>query len=241
MSSSNCCFLSCIQISQEAGQVVWYSYLFKNFPQFVMIHTVKGFGLVNEAEVDVFLELFCFFCDPTDAGNLISGSSAFSKSILNIWKFWVHVLLRLSAINSCSYYLPEKNSYIYQQKHMCIPSRWWNNTVHFVLHLIFFLNISWWVFYMNTQNSHSLKHGCLVFHCVNIPHWFNLPPTGECSDCFYFCACTKTWCDGHLSASDLMYFWEYIQKDKCLAMKFWEQKMCNFCRGRGTPYLIWGS
>ena len=74
MSSSNCCFLACIQISQEAGQVVWYSYLFKNFPQFVMIHTVKSFGLVNEAEVDVFLELCCFFCDPTDAGNLIPGS-----------------------------------------------------------------------------------------------------------------------------------------------------------------------
>ena len=105
--------------------------------------------------------------------------------------------------------------------------------------LIFFLNISWWVFYMNTQNSHSLKHGCLVFHCVNIPHWFNLPPTGECSDCFYFCAYTKTWCDGHLSASDLMYFWEYIQKDKFLAMKFWEQKMCNFCGG-GARHTSFG-
>ena len=114
---------------------------------------------------------------------------------------------------------------------MYIPSMWWDNTVHFVLHLIFFLTISWWVFYMNTQNSRSLKHGCIVFHCVNIPHWFNLPPTGECSDCFYFFACTKTWCDGHLSAYDLMYFWEYIQKGKFLAMKFWEQKMCNFCRG----------
>ena len=84
MSSSNRCFLACIQISQEAGKVVWYFHLFKNFPQFVMIHTVKGFGMVNEAEVDVFLELSCFFCDPTDAGNLISGSSAFSKSSLNI-------------------------------------------------------------------------------------------------------------------------------------------------------------
>ena len=94
MSSSNCCFLTCIQISQEADQVVWYSHLLKNFPQFVMIHTVKGFGVVNKAEVDVFLELSCFFDDPTDIGNLISGSSAFSKSSLNIWKFMVHILLK---------------------------------------------------------------------------------------------------------------------------------------------------
>ena len=94
MSSSNCCFLTCIQMSQEAGQVVWYCHLFKNFPQFVMIHTVKGFGIVNKAEVDAFLELSCFFDDSTDVGNLISGSSAVSKSSLNIWKFMVHVLLK---------------------------------------------------------------------------------------------------------------------------------------------------
>ena len=94
MSSSNCCFLTCIQISQEAGQVVSYSHLFQNFPQFTVIHTVKGFGVVNKAEVDVFLELSCFFNDPMDVGNLISDSSAFSKSSLNIWKFTVHVLLK---------------------------------------------------------------------------------------------------------------------------------------------------
>ena len=94
MSSSNCCFLTCIQISQEAGQVVWYSHLLKNFPQFLVIHTVKGFGIVNKAEVDVFLEFSCFFDDPVDAGNLISGSSAFSKTSLNIWKFLFHVLLK---------------------------------------------------------------------------------------------------------------------------------------------------
>ena len=94
MSSSSCCFLTCIQISQEAGQVAWYSYLFKDFPQIVVIHTAKGFGVVNRAEVDVFLELFWFFDDPTDAGNLTSGSSAFSKSSLNIWKFMVHLLLK---------------------------------------------------------------------------------------------------------------------------------------------------
>ena len=74
--------------------MVWYSHLFKNFPQFVMIHTLKGFGIVNKAKVDFFLELSCFFDDPADVGNLISGSSAFSKTSLNIWKFKVHVLLK---------------------------------------------------------------------------------------------------------------------------------------------------
>ena len=74
--------------------MVWYSHLLKNFPQFVVIHTVKGFGIVNEAEIDVFLELSCFFDDPVDVGNLISGSSALSKTSLNIWKFSVHVLLK---------------------------------------------------------------------------------------------------------------------------------------------------
>ena len=80
-------------ISQEAGQVVWYSHLFQNFPQFVVIHTVEGFSLVNKAEVDVFLEHSCFFDDPMHVGNLTSGSSAFSKTSLNIWKFKVHILL----------------------------------------------------------------------------------------------------------------------------------------------------
>ena len=74
--------------------MVWYSHFLKNFPQFVVIHTVKGFGTVNKAEVDVFLELSCFFNDPADVGNWISGSSAFSKSSLNTWKFSVHVLLK---------------------------------------------------------------------------------------------------------------------------------------------------
>jgi len=92
--SSNCCFLTCIQISQEAGKMVWYFHLLKNFPQFVVIYTVKGFGMVNKAEVDVLLALSCFFDDPKDFGNLISGSSAFSKSTLNIWKFTVHVWLK---------------------------------------------------------------------------------------------------------------------------------------------------
>ena len=82
----------CIQISQEAGKVIWYSHLFKNFPHLVVIHTVKGFGVVNKA--DVFLEISSFFYDPMDVDNFVSCSSAFSKSNLNIWKFLVHILLK---------------------------------------------------------------------------------------------------------------------------------------------------
>ena len=94
MFGSNCCSLTCIQISQKAGKVLWYFHLFNNFPYFIVIHRVKGFGIVNKAEVDVFLELSCFFDEPADVGNLVSGSSAFSKTSLNIWKFTVHVLLK---------------------------------------------------------------------------------------------------------------------------------------------------
>ena len=95
MSSSNCYFLTCIQVLQEAGKVVRYSYLIKNFPPFVVLHTVKkGFSVVNETEVDVFMEFSCLFYDPMEVGNLISGSSAFSKSSLRIWEFLVHVLLK---------------------------------------------------------------------------------------------------------------------------------------------------
>ena len=94
MSGSNCCFFTCVQVSQEADEMAWYSHLFKNFLQFVAIHTAKVFGIVNKPEVDVFLELSCFSYDPTDVGNLISGSSDFSKSSLNIWKFSVHALLK---------------------------------------------------------------------------------------------------------------------------------------------------
>ena len=90
MSSSNYCFLTCTQISQEAGQVVWYSHLFQNFPQFVVIHTGKGFSVVSETEADFFWNS-CFFNDPMDVGNLISGTSAFSKSSLN-----------LGALSSCT-------------------------------------------------------------------------------------------------------------------------------------------
>ena len=93
MSGANCYFLICIHIFQQAGKVVWYSRLFKIF-QFVVIHTVKGFGKVNKTEVYVFLKLSSFSEDPIDVGNLISGSSAFSKSSFNIWKLSIHALLK---------------------------------------------------------------------------------------------------------------------------------------------------
>ena len=94
MSSYNCCFQTYVQISQEAGQVVWYSHQFQNFPEFIVIHTVKGFGIVSEAEIDVFLELSCFFDDPAEVGNLISGSFVFSKISLTSCVFIVHILLK---------------------------------------------------------------------------------------------------------------------------------------------------
>ena len=98
MSGSNCCFLTGI-VSQETSRVVWYSHLLKNFPQFVVVHTVKGFCIVHEAEIDVFMEFSRFFYDPTNVGNLISGSSAISKCCLYIWKFLVHLLLKPSLKN----------------------------------------------------------------------------------------------------------------------------------------------
>ena len=94
--SSNCCFLTCIQISQEAGKVIWYSHLLKIFPQFVVIHTVKVFGVVNKAEVDVFLDLSWFFDDPTDVGNLISGSSTFLNPAWTSGSSWFTYCWRLA-------------------------------------------------------------------------------------------------------------------------------------------------
>ena len=85
--------------------MVWYSHLFKNFPQFVVVHMVKGFGIVNKAKIDVFLERFCLFNDPANVGNLISGSFAFSKTSLNIWKFMVHILLK-PGLEDLGHYFP---------------------------------------------------------------------------------------------------------------------------------------
>ena len=105
MSVSYCGLLTCMQIYQEAGKVVWYSHLFKNFPQFVVIYTVNSFSVVNDAEIDVLLEFPCLFYDLTNVGNLMSGSSAFSKSSLNIWKFLVHILLK-PCLENFEHYFP---------------------------------------------------------------------------------------------------------------------------------------
>ena len=103
----------CIYISQEAGQVVWYSHLFQNFPQFIVIHTIKGFGIVNQAEIDVFLELSCFFDDPMDAGNFIYGPSAFSKSSFNVWNFMVNILLKARRILSITLLVCEMSAIVW--------------------------------------------------------------------------------------------------------------------------------
>ena len=112
-SMSNYCFLTCMHTSQEAGQAVWSSHVFQNFPQFIVIHTVKGFGIVNKAETDVFLELSCFFHDPAEVANLISGSSAFSKTSLNIREFTVHVLLKPGFENFEHYFTSMWDEYNY--------------------------------------------------------------------------------------------------------------------------------
>ena len=114
MSNSNCCFLTCIQVSQEVGQVIWYSHLLQNFPLFIVIHTVEGFGIVNKAEMLLWNSL-AFFDDPVDIDNLISGSSAFSKTSLNIWKFSVHILLKPGLENFEHYFTSNEMSAMLQQ------------------------------------------------------------------------------------------------------------------------------
>jgi len=166
VSSSNCCFLICIQISQEAGQVVWYSHHLKNFPQFTVIHTVKGFGIVNKAEVDAFLELSRFFDDLMDVGNLISGSSAFSKSSLNIWKFSVHVLLKPCSENFEHYFTSvwDKCNCAVVWAFFGIAFLWdWNETG------LFQSCGHCWVFHMcwHSESSTSAPPGIALFTTVN--------------------------------------------------------------------------
>ena len=157
MSSSNCCFLTCIQVSQEAGQMVWYSHQFWNFPQFIVIHTVKGFGIVNKQETDIFVKLSCFFNDPVDIGNLISGSSAFSKCSLNIWKFTVHVLLK-PGLENFEYYFTsvwEECNFVVVWAFFGIAFLWdWNENWPFPVlwSLLSFPNLlTYWV-----QHFHSI-------------------------------------------------------------------------------------
>ena len=122
-------FLTCMLIFQDPGKVVWYSHHIKNFPQFVVIYTVKGFGAVNKAEIDVFLELSCFFHDPAGVGNLISGSSAFSKTSLNIRGFTIHVLLKPGLENFEHYFTSMWNecNCVVVWAFFCIAFLWdWN-------------------------------------------------------------------------------------------------------------------
>ena len=182
MSSSNCCFLTSIQVSQEAGQVVWYSHLFQNFPQFVVIHIVKGFGIVNKAEIDVYLELSCFFDDPLDVGNLISGSSTFSKTSLNIWKFTIHVLLKPGLENPS----PIIVSNFYNMK--LITSRFylvWSSTKFLPLaekylctnyFYTIFRKFSWG-YIVDICNHNIKKYFCLFFNNCTI-HFYYTSATG---------------------------------------------------------------
>ena len=160
MSSSNCCFLTCKQVSQEVGKMLWFSHLFKNFPQFVFIHTIKEFSVLNEAKVYVFLEFPCFLYDPVDDGNLISGSSAFSKSSLNIWKFSVHVLLKPS-LKKFEHYLTNMwNEYncevVWTFFGIALPWDWNENQPFPVLWpLLSFPNLlAYWVHHFNRITYH---------------------------------------------------------------------------------------
>ena len=118
MSDSNCGFLVCRQVSQETGKVVWYSHFFKNLPQFIVIHTVKDFNIVNEAEVDTLLKFSCFSYDSANVGNLISGFSAFSQSSLYICKFLVHMLLKSSLKNFEHYLACEMSAVVWWFEHL---------------------------------------------------------------------------------------------------------------------------
>ena len=145
------------KVSQEADQVVWYSHLFQNFPQFIEIHTVKGFGIVNKAEIDVFLEFSCFFYELMNVGNLISGSSAFSTSSLNVWQFLVHVLLKPSLENFEHYFASvwDEYNYVIVCTFFSIAFLWdWNENWPFPIlwPLLSFPNLlAYWV-----QHFHSI-------------------------------------------------------------------------------------
>ena len=181
ISSSNCWFLTYIEISQETGQVVWYSHLFQNFPQFTVIHTVKGFGIVNKAEIDVFLELSCFFHDPEDVGNLVSSSSAFSKTSLNIWNFMVHLLLKPGLENFEHYFTSvwdECNCAVVWTVFGIAPLWDWNENWPFPVlwPLLSFPNLlAYWV-----QHFHSI-----IFQDFKELHWNSITSTSfVCSDAF---------------------------------------------------------
>ena len=149
-------FWPAYRVSQE---VVWYSHLFNNFSKFVVIYTVRGFSIVSEAEVDVFLELSCFFCDPVDVGNLISGSSIFSKSILNIWKFVVHVLLKPSLEDFENYFASmwDECNFVVVWTFFGIALLWDWNENWVLLPLLSFLNFECWYIECSTFTILSFR------------------------------------------------------------------------------------
>ena len=166
MSSSNCCLLTRIQISQEAGQVVRYAHLFKNFPQFVVIHTVKGVGVVHEA--DVFFGTLLLFCDPIDVGNLITGSSAFSKTSLYTWKFTVHVLSKHGLENFEHYFASvwDECNCVVVWTFFGIAFLWdWNENWPFQScgHCWVF-QIRWHIEWSTLTSSFKIWNGSTVFH-----------------------------------------------------------------------------
>ena len=169
MSSSNCCCLTCIQYSQEEGKVFCYSHLFKNFPQIIVIHTAKSFGIVNNGEVNVFLELSCFFNDPTDVGNLISSSSASSKSSLTIWKFPVHILLKLGLENFEDYFAS-----VCDERKCAVV--WTSFGIAFLWLPTCCLFYTWQIIYVNatfyvrpTLSFPRCVHPSILYICISIP------------------------------------------------------------------------
>jgi len=177
MFSSNCCFLTCIHISQETDKVVWHSGLLKNFPQFVVIHTDKGFGIVHKAEVDIFLEFSCFFYDPMDVDSLISASSVFSKSNLNIWKILVPVLLKPSLENFEHYFASvwDECNCVVVWKFFGIAFLWdWNENWHFPVlwPLLSFPNVlAYWVQHFDSITFWDFKQlSCNLITTTSFVH-----------------------------------------------------------------------
>ena len=177
MSSSNCCFLTCMQISQEAGKVVWYSHLFKNFPEFVVFHRVKGFSIVNEVEVGAFLKFPCFFHEPTDVDNLTSGSSAFSESSLYIWKFSVGVLLKPS-LKDFEHYLAST----------------WNEHNCKVVWIFFRIGMKIYLFQsMATAKISKLAGMWNEYSCMVIWTFFSIAFLWYCNETDHFQSCGRCW------------------------------------------------
>ena len=160
MSSSNCCFLTCLEISQEADQVVWHSHLFQNFPQFIVIHTVKGFGIVNKAKIDVFLELSCFFDESADVDILVSAPSAFSKTSLNIWNFIVQILLKPALENFRHYFTSvwDECNCVVVWLFFGIAFLWdWNENWHFTVPCHYWIFHICWHIECNSFTASSFK------------------------------------------------------------------------------------